>query len=207
PAHICRTNSQMLCAPGIGCAYAASAVTPSSASSTLGPCHAAPSKDNRSCVSIRSTSRLIGEPHSLASYSAAREHAAICCKGNHGQRLLDGTRSPSPYLVATRLCPRRTDPDKLAVNEMGCRSVIKGECCLDRTFVDESMQRRAPLGLAVEMRTAGPGQKPQTCQAGETISKRICDARLEPADCPRADACKHGPRAPCAAKQSRHIPL
>src|SRR6185436_2115646 len=54
----CRTISQMLCAPAIGCAAARSGVTPSSTSMSAGPCHIGP-RTVRSICRASSFSRLI----------------------------------------------------------------------------------------------------------------------------------------------------
>src|SRR6185369_4650836 len=70
------------------------AVDPSSASSMLGPCHAAPSKDNRSCVSIRSTSRLIERPHDDLPHQL---RIGESWRLRHSTRLLDVPQVVSEY--------------------------------------------------------------------------------------------------------------
>ena len=49
--HRCKTSSQILCAPAVGCAAACSAETRSRTSRTDGPCHASPSSARPNCSS------------------------------------------------------------------------------------------------------------------------------------------------------------
>ena len=89
---------------------------------------------------------------------------------------------------------------QIVIDEMQCCAVVG---CISRreSAGDQGVIIRPALGLAIVMRTRAASEKTQTIRKGCERSKRIRDARLEPADHPRADPAQHRAAVPCGMER------
>src|SRR5215472_18868406 len=104
------------------------------------------------------------------------------------------------HVKCPRLGARGDDLLEASPDEMSPGTVVEREG-RHKSPADEPMERRAPRRFAIVVGAESPAQEAQpTIQPPQTVSKRISDAVLEPADCASAETCQHCPAVPRRAQ-------